>query len=243
MKSLYDLNLVVHAVCGAIALTSLVVPLATKKGGRAHRAGGRVFVWAMVGISVTGLLMSLAFIGFPLRVKPPPSSASPEQVPAAAEGLRAYGVFFGTLGILTGAAVWHGLSALRLKHTPVEHWARASDHLAYLLTAGAGALLLALGLAQSQMLFVGFGALALWGGLDDARFVRQPPTAKGTWLIRHLQSMLGGATAALTAFCVLALRRYLADYAAFELWFWFVPVTLGLGASVAWTRVYRRRLG
>ena len=75
------------------------------------------------------------------------------------------------------------------------------------------------------------------------KFVRHPPDARGAWLLRHLQSMLGGATAALTAFCVLGLRRVWPELGEYALFFWIAPVVLGTVGSIAWTRVYRARLG
>ncbi len=48
--------------------------------------------------------------------------------------------------------------------------------------------------------------------------------------------MLGGATAALTAFTAFTVRRYLGAEYSFAAMAWILPVVLGTGASWLWTR-------
>lgn len=243
MKALYDAVVIAHALAGLVTLLSLVPPLVAKKGSRVHRRAGWVFVASMIAVGVTGAFIAGCWAAIPLTVQPQRADADAATLAHAAQVIREFSLFFAALAVLTSSAVWHGISGLRLKRTPAAQWATRGDHLAYAATIGIGLPLTLLGLVRGQPLFIAFGGLCLWGGWGDMKFVRNPPDARGAWLLRHLQSMLGGATAALTAFCVLGLRRVWPELHDFALVFWIVPVVLGMAGSIAWTRVYRARLG
>ncbi|PRQ08531.1 hypothetical protein [Enhygromyxa salina] len=244
MKLVYDINLFIHAAAGLLSLVVLAIPLVAKKGGQLHRRAGWVFTIAMAVVALTGLGLALAWALVPLQVKPLDADASAERIAAATRSLRAFGLFFATIGLMSGAAVWHGISAIRINKAQT---ARATfviiDHLAWALLGLFGLALLLLGLRVSMPLFSLFGALALFNAVSDARFLLRPPNRKSAWLIRHLQAMLGGATVAITAFAVLVLRRYLDPSGGFQLAFWLVPVAFGTFGTIAWTRIWQRRLG
>src|SRR5690606_30320687 len=78
---------------------------------------------------------------------------------------------------------------------------------------GLAAVLLAVGLDQGQPLLIAFGGLGIVSSVSDLRFYRRSEHERGAWLLRHLQAMLGGATAATTAFAVQVVGRTLADSA------------------------------
>ena len=241
MQLAYTINLVLHALAGLAALVALPVPLIARKGGSVHRKAGWVFVAAMVAVAVTGMGIALSWATVPLQVKPPSGTPSPEAVERMVRTYRAFALFFAAVAVMSAAAVWHGISALRLKGAQPGSWARPADHLAYGATVVVGVPLLWQGLSMQQPLFIAFGALALFGGLGDARFVLRSAHEPRAWLIRHLQSMLGGATAALTAFSAFTLRRYFGAEQGFAIAAWIVPVVLGMGASILWTRRYQAR--
>ncbi|MCA9698246.1 MAG: hypothetical protein KC431_12030, partial [Myxococcales bacterium] len=184
----------------------------------------------------TGLAIAAAWATAPLTFKPPATALDSEQIAALERRYRAFALFFATVGVMSATAVWHGISALR-RRPPV-----VLDHLAYAATTLAGTALLLLGLNLGQMLFIAFGLIASITGLGDARFVLRPPAdPRRATIIRHLQAMLGGATAALTAFSALTLRRMVGVEGAFALSFWLLPVVLGVLATVLWTRRWQRR--
>ncbi len=241
MRALYDPLVVVHAIAGALSLLALPLPLVTRKGSRLHRRAGEFFVRAMAVVAISGLLISAIWLCAPLVVMKLPAEISEARLAIAERSTRAYGLFFATVGAMTGTAVWQGKAALRRR--PATRIESRSDRLLPAATVMLGAALLLTGVLMRDMLFVGFGALAAWGGRGDLQRARQGFRTPRERILGHLQAMLGGATAAVTAFCVLVLRRQLPHLADYDLWFWFVPVTLGVGGSVLWSRVWRRRLG
>src|SRR6201986_1062862 len=52
--------LALHITCGVIGFVCAPVALATAKGGKNHRRFGKVYFWAMAGVAVTALVLSLA---------------------------------------------------------------------------------------------------------------------------------------------------------------------------------------
>ncbi|EDM77477.1 hypothetical protein PPSIR1_24874 [Plesiocystis pacifica SIR-1] len=244
IKLAYDINLAVHAIAGLTAVLVLAVPLIAKKGGRVHARAGWVFTVAMAVVAVTGALLALAWATIPLTVKPPEGPRSAEQIAAMTQSYRRFSLFFATVGVMSGAAVWHGVAAVRNKSGGRRGgWRGVGDHLAYALTLGFGLALTLLGLKLGMALFIAFGALAFSGGLGDARAIWRSSTENKAWIIRHLQAMLGGATAALTAFSAFTLRSYASSEHAFDIAFWLLPVVAGVVASVGWTRSTERELG
>lgn len=53
------LSLVFHVVCGFAALFSGIVAMLTQKGGLRHRFWGRIFVFSMLGVSLTAVHIAL----------------------------------------------------------------------------------------------------------------------------------------------------------------------------------------
>ena len=243
LRTAYDALVVVHALAGLVVLLSLPVPLIARKGGTTHRRAGWVFVAAMAAVALSGEVIAAAWLATPELIAGHAATLDAARRAAVFNQVRGFGVFFATIGVMSAAAIWHGVSGLRLKTEAPAHWARTPDHVAWVATCLFGALLTLVGIAQTMPLFMAFGGLAVWGGIGDARFVLRPPKTRGAWLIRHLQAMLGGATAAITAFSALTLRRHFPELGAFSVGFWLVPVAIGVGATMAWTRVYKRQVG
>src|SRR5882762_654490 len=51
--------LTLHIACGVVGFVCAPVALATAKGGRTHRRWGKIYFWAMAGVAVTALTLSL----------------------------------------------------------------------------------------------------------------------------------------------------------------------------------------
>lgn len=60
---LHRLNIFVHVISGALALALGIIALATKKGGKAHKKSGWIFLFVIAFVITTGLLGVFAFKG------------------------------------------------------------------------------------------------------------------------------------------------------------------------------------
>ncbi|MFK8010881.1 MAG: hypothetical protein AB8B80_02495 [Marinicellaceae bacterium] len=72
-----------------------------------------------------------------------------------------------------------------------------------------------------------FGTIGIGFGIIDLLLFKQPTTVKSKWLILHLSKMLGGYTAAVTAFFVA--QNILTGY-----YNWFAPTAIGLAYITFW---------
>lgn len=57
----HQLNVIVHVTCGLIALCIAIIALTTPKGGKAHRKSGRLFLYFLALVIITGLLGVFVF--------------------------------------------------------------------------------------------------------------------------------------------------------------------------------------
>lgn len=232
MQSLYSANLLVHALAGALALLTVFIPVIAKKGGSVHRKVGWVFTVSMAVVSVTGALLTLSWLLAPLAVKPLGPEASPEAIARHARSLRLAAPFFGLLTLMTGYAVWGGIASLRRSD---KRWLSATFSASITVV---GLIVLVIGLRIDQLVFTIFGAIAAVSAANDLRMIRKARPTGRERVIRHLQAMLGGATAAATAFTVQVGSR-LVDTDVGSLAMWTAPLLLGLGTSYAFTKSLR----
>jgi len=228
----YQLLVIVHAFAGLSALATLPVPLIAKKGAPVHVAAGRVFFWAMVTVGVTGLAVAASWGFWPTFARPGLVESGPARAAEVRLELRRFAVFFACIGVLTLDAVtqgrtafWRDIVAARRLEVPLG-----------IALAGSGVALGVTAWMAGSLLFAAFAAFALHSALWSARWRRPVDRSRADRVQQHLQAMIGGATAALTAFSALTLRRYVPDAEAFGLAFWLVPVAMGVTASIVWSR-------
>src|SRR4051812_33873031 len=149
--------LILHIAAGATALLSMIVPLVSRKGGRAHRRAGWVFVAGMTIVSATALVISSArFL----------SDARPEAEAGA--------VFLFYVAILTAAGVSSGIRVLRFKRRQTAHTSAWDLGVAAVLTA-AGLAVAVYGLVMRVPLFVLLAAAGVANGAGQMRYWLRPP--------------------------------------------------------------------
>ena len=214
------LILLLHVAAGSAALLSMFVPMVTKKGGRAHRRAGWVFVTGMAVVSVTALALSASrFV-----TDPTPQG-------------RFAGSFLFFVAILTGAGVSAGVRVLRAKQRTGPHHNVWDVGVASLLTmtslAAAG-----YGLSTGQHLFTGFSVIGLLAGGGQLRYWLRPPTHPMHWWFEHMGVMLGSCIAATTAFLVVNAQNLGAGTFSYAVWFG--PSLVGVPVIAAWTYYSRR---
>lgn len=59
MEHAYTIALILHIISGYSALTAGLIAIIARKGLRAHRLAGKLFFYAMLGVSVTALYISI----------------------------------------------------------------------------------------------------------------------------------------------------------------------------------------
>jgi uncharacterized membrane protein len=189
MKALiYQPVLIVHVLCGFFGLLSgFVAMIARRKGGLLHKRAGVVFYWAMFGIFVTTLIF---FVLDPTNLR--------------------YQFFLG-IGIVSFYPAFSGKRVLAMKKGLTPNWL---DKTAMWLVGLCGLVMIGyaiLGRSSGYSVLFGiFGAACLSNFYGDYKVYSDRVEAdKMHWFFAHGGKMTGAFSAAMTAFCVNIVPRYL----------------------------------
>ena len=190
-----------HVALGSFAFLIGGITLFSKKGSPLHKLAGKIFYMSMV-VSVTlTLIVSLL-----------PNHVSPTMF---------------HIGILSLYFLIGGKRSIGFKNS--NHKLFIDKLLAYIVIS------VSLVIMSYSILTDGyfhplrtvFGAIGIVFGLSDLLLFKQPLNIKKKWLILHLSKMLGGYTAAVTAFFVA--QKILPGY-----FNWFTPTLIGLSYVAYW---------
>jgi Predicted membrane protein (DUF2306) len=213
MGTVVHIILGLHIVAGYIALVVGPGALLTHKGGLWHRRWGKIYYWAMAGVALSAVVLSL--------YRP--------------------NLFLLLLAVFSFYQAFSGYRVLsrKLPHlgqraTPLD-WAAAASTLA-------GSVALAVyGLVgwHSSTTFcivpVIFGALGSVLAGQDVRSFRRPATAKQAWWFGHMGRMLGAYIATVSALSVVNF----AFLPPLIRWLW--PTAIGVPGIFIWISYYRRQ--
>lgn len=214
MEKLLSVILIFHIVGGILSLLSGLLAIVTLKGGRLHRAGGKIFFAAMTLVFVTAVIMAIvkgltfllmvAFFSYHMLLRGYRALYLKRQH----QGLKLAlpDVLINGMGIIfnTGLLIW-GISHLFSNGNYVHIVA----------------------------VFFGFLGISMAG--SDVKRLLIPPTDKKQWLYSHIGSMGGAYIAAVTAFMVVNVH-FLPGLVV-----WTAPAVIGLGLISMAIRQYRKK--
>jgi len=216
---MFEPVLFVHIAAGSVALASMWVPMVARKGGVLHRRAGWVFVAAMATVAISAVILA----GGRLFLDPRPAA-------------KAAGVFLLYIALLTSTAVSSGVRVLRAKHRTAAHRNWWDLGLPALLAISSLAVA-AFALVTRQPLFGAFSLVGIINGVSNLRYWLRPPSSRMHWWFAHMNGMLGGCIAAVTAFVVVNAG----NLGAPQLVAWLTPSVVGSVGTAIWTRYYQRR--
>lgn len=216
-------SVVSHVAAGFTALVMAPVAMMTQKGGVQHRRWGKVYFWAMFAIFVTALALVYFRPNF----------------------------FLFMISILSFYGAFTGYRALYRKRPALGAGPIWLDWLAAGVAAVAGLAflawggLIAFGLIATQippvfgLVGVGFGVSLGLDALSDMRSFLQPSTDRNWWWYYHISRMSGSYIAAVTAFTVQNVTRYMPVELA---WLpWVLPAVIGTPLIARTVRHYRQK--
>lgn len=216
--------LYLHIACGAVAFVCAPVALATVKGGRTHRQWGKIYFWAMAGVAVTALTLSLALPIF----------------------------FLAMVAVFSFYASFAAYRVLYLKDLPKGGHPKLVDWLAAIITLCSSFLLFLMGFLEPYVMRVGvihvaghavsivsivFGILGMRLAQNSLAGFLKPPQEKMFWWFTHMQGMIASYIAAMTAFSAVNLGHWFGP----AWWVWLWPTILGVPAIALWTRYYKKK--
>lgn len=228
MKSfIYQPALILHIIAGFLALvTGLIAMVARKKGGKLHNRTGIVFYWSMFVVFIT---TTIFFVIDPLSLRYQ---------------------FFLSIGIVSFYPAWSGKRVLSMKKGVTPRW---YDKAAAFGIGISGIIMVAYGIygfvgnvnfQGMEILFLIFGGLSLANAYGDLKiYLGYVEAQKMHWFFAHAGKMIGAYSAAVTAFCVNVVPRYMPDGTPMIVFIamWVLPgVLLGVVGSRI-TRYYRKK--
>lgn len=230
MKTLHALLMWPHIGLGFVALVAFWVPVATKKGGVAHRSAGRVFNASMLAVSFSAFGMSALSLSLPELIH--------EGVPV--ERVRTFALFLSYLGLVSVVIVHNGWATARRHRDPtalLRPWRRALN--IGLIVASAASVIY--GVVTSSIVMAALSPVGFLTGkswLDFEKRIDEPRA----WFFEHMSAMLAGGIAVHTAFLAGGGTRFLPDAISSLGWkMWLAPTAVGVPAIIIWSKRYRRQ--
>lgn len=232
----FDVLVAAHIVTGTTGLASVWVPVLTRKGSRAHKLWGRVFVGSMLATGVIAMGISICSLIAPLATHPF------SQDTVMIRGLFGWMMLY--LGVLTVALTWHGYTAVRDREDRRRY--QSWRNIAVQAAMGIAALTCAIhGAFIGQPIMIGVAlpgmAAAVLNGFDLVD--RAPPPLE--WLVQHYRASIGAGISVYTAFLAFGAVNAMPAL-AFNPVLWAVPTVVGVAYMIRHqlqTTAQRYRMG
>jgi uncharacterized membrane protein len=207
MKTLILALLILHVSVGSTALIVGLIPMFSKKGGRLHNRTGIVYVWCMITVAVTALLLCALQPFSMLRL--------------FLTGIAVFSFYL----CITG---WRAAKQKKSSATQADKWLTYTTLLISVMMMCFGSYLLLGGLSVYAVLFPLFGFLTFRNAWHDVRSFGETPE-KMHWFYHHIARMGGSYIATFTAFLVNNVYRMLPEDA--PAWIgtmgWIAPSIIG----------------
>jgi len=196
-----------HIGVGTLAFASLWTAAFTRKGGKLHRAAGRVYLWTMVIVLTTAAVLTLTTL---------------------ARGHWIGAVFLFYLLTITATSLWMGKRTLNFKGN-ARGYTRGPFLAVGMLNMLAAAGAMAVGLIAEQYFIAGVSIIGFLFGFGAIGIWRKPPEHPRFWLKEHIGGMVGAGIATHVAFASVGLRQLFPDLDAtvITIWPWLVPIVGG----------------
>jgi len=236
MQQLHQFLLILHIVCGSLALAVFWGPMLAKKGSRWHVRSGGWYSQLMYLICGAGVLMCLMVLAAPLQVKA--DDLKPGQdVQAFVRFVRMMSGFLLLLCLLALLNLRQGLLALQAgpARLALRHW---SHQVLVLLTFGCALWTLWQGFQLNFVLGQIFGGIALFSSIGCLRYIHRAEVSRTDVLKEHIGNMLASAIAVFTAFFAFGGRKVLNFDADLQLLSWLLPSVLGIAATLWYNNHY-----
>lgn len=222
MKTLLLILLITHIAAGFTALLVGLVPMFSTKGNRLHKRAGLVYVYCMIIVAATAILLCVLQPFKMLRL--------------FLAGIAVFSFYL----CLTG---WRATKQKKSGPTTADKGLTFVTLAVSLAMIAFGIYLLVLnGPLILPVLFMFFGVLTLRFAARDVQLMRQP-TEKMHWFFQHFTRMGGSYIATFTAALVTNLGRVLP--ATSPEWYltagWILPSLIGGMLIVRTVRYYRQK--
>ncbi len=223
----FEALVVVHVIAGTIGLVAFWVPIAARKGGKAHRKWGKAACYGFIGAGALAIAMALL------------SLYGPEQRIPSITDRELFAGLFGWmmlyLGLLTIGFADYGLATV--KHGRKRVPLRAARYQAVMAAVVLSALWCGyFGFRVGHPLMVLVAGVGLIAMLMQQLFIwrAQPSAAPMAYVGEHFRALIGMGISAYTAFLSVGLIRLVPEQ-VFNPLIWAGPSVIGVGLIIYFT--------
>ena len=231
----------IHIVLGSIALVVFWLPLLTKKGGKNHRLTGKIFVYSMYAVSISGVIMTTLVLFDPMAVRQPQAVLNAQQIIDFKIRNRIFSGFLFMLSVLVFTNVRQSILVLKAKKD--RSLLKTPFHLLTISFLGCSGLIMGwIGFQQELTLFKVFAILSVLICIGMFRYIFKATIKKNEWIIEHLGNILGAGIGAYTAFFAFGGARFFSEVftGSLQIVPWILPSIIGVAASTYLTKKYRK---
>ena len=242
MHYIHQYLVILHIIVGSAALVLFWLPMVARKGSKNHLFYGKIYVWSMYIVSITGLITSIMVLIDPIGIRHPGEFFEPARAYSLAAEHRLSSLFLLMLSLLVFMNVRQAVAVLRAKAD------RASLKTWYnLATAGilaiTGGIVAFLGWNNGRILLTIFGIISLIVAISFLRYLFKKEIKQREWIIEHLGAIIGSGIGAYTAFFAFGGRYFLASILPGQLQIipWITPAVVGLFLTFIFTKKFRKQ--
>lgn len=224
---LFEALIVMHVIAGAIGLIAFWVPIAARKGGKAHRKWGKAACYGFMAAGALAIAMALLSLYGP-----------EERIPSITDrelfaGLFGWMMLY--LGLLTIGFADYGLASVT--HARSRESLRAPRYQVVIATVVISALwcgYFGVRVEHPLMVLVAFVGLVAMGLQQRFIWRADPPDARSAYVGEHFRALIGMGISAYTAFLSVGLIRIVPEQ-VFNPLIWAGPSAIGVGLIIYFT--------
>lgn len=208
METIASSLLIVHVLAGAVSLATALLAMSVKKGSRNHRKVGTVYFWAMLVVGVTAIPVTF--------IRPNPFLFA----------IAIFSFYFAFAGYRRGKTKYEPNSVDK-----IAAWLMAITALGMIFYG----VYMAIFIAPIGWALFAFGCIGLQNSIEDVRdFAKKLSFYEKT--ARHLQRMIAGTIATVTAVLVQQVAPLLDPRTIWPTVLWLSPTVVLVPLIFIWSR-------
>ncbi len=231
-----------HITLGAVGLVVFWLPTLSKKGSSFHKRIGKIFVWTMFAISISGIIMSVLVLLDPVGVRVPERNLSQAESFSLKQQSREVAVFLLMLSMLVFVNVKQSILVLKVKSE--RNLLKTPSALApIVILLAMGIIVGIVGIIIIQPLFIMFSLLSIAISYGLLKYIFKKEIKQREWIIEHMGNILGVGIATYTAFFAFGGLRFFRQIfgSGLQIIPWVLPSIIGVLAIIYFSKKYRKK--
>lgn len=239
---IHQFLLYLHIFVGALGLVVFWMPIVATKGSSFHKRLGKYFVWIMLTVSISGIVMSLMALTDPVSVRAPLSELTDLQLKKLIERSNDTSTFLLMLSMLVFVNTRQSVLVLKAK-ADRQIMKSVQNLLPIFLLFSAGIVVLFTSIQPAKPLFIAFSSLSIFVSIGSFRYIYKQELKPREWIIEHMGNIFGAGIGAYTAFFAFGGRRLFSEIFVGNMQMipWLLPSVIGVASTIYLNKKYREK--